>query len=63
MSETYGDLEEATVLVENDDEAVEETEVAADAAEQDAAEQDAAEQAEGEQAEGEQAEGDRKSVV
>ncbi|MEY9888276.1 transcriptional antiterminator NusG [Catenulispora sp. MAP5-51] len=58
MSETYGDLEEATVLVENDDEAVEETEVAADAAEQDAADQDAAEQAEGEQAEGEQAEGE-----
>ena len=59
MSETYGDLEEATVLVENDDEAVEETEVAADAAEQDAADQDAAEQAEGEQAEGEQAEGEQ----
>jgi transcription termination/antitermination protein NusG len=59
VSETYGDLEEATVLVENDDEAVEETEVAADAAEQDAADQDAAEQAEGEQAEGEQAEGEQ----
>jgi transcription termination/antitermination protein NusG len=46
VSETYGDLEEATVLVENDDEAVE-AEVAV-AASEDAAEPSAEAEAEGE---------------